>query len=193
MKNAFCLLLALVVLVGASASCFADASVFKPASPPAAPSPSPGFPENGEVLIAPDYEGSCEIKVIADKETDYYVYLKYIGEPGSSSTGRELAEGAEAPYESDLAFYVKAGQWAKEKIPVGTYRFYYATGSDFLGVEDLFGERTICRSAEEVLEFYTDENHYAIQYTVEFYKLSAVDFMTDIPREDFPTGSTGST
>ena len=189
MKRAFCFILAFVMLSGASVSCFGDAALTPasiPGTAPEAPSPSPYFPENGAVLVAPDYKGIGEIKVIADEDTDYYVYLEYVGEPGFSSTARELAEGAEVPYESDLAFYVKAGQWVKQKVPVGAYKLYYAAGTGLFEENDLFGDETKCYLADSLLEFYTDENHYSVLWTLEFYKLSAYDYRTAIPREDFP-------
>ena len=181
MKRVLCFILALVLLVGASASGFADPSASEP-------EPTPFVPENGELIVAPDYEGSCEIKVKAEKDTDFYVYLQYIGESESSYSSRELSGEAEPPYESDLAFFVKAGQWVRKKIPVGRYQFYYATGSDFLGKEELFGDTTNCYSADELLDFYTNEKGHYIQYTIEFYKLSD-DYRTAVPREDFPMGA----
>ena len=201
MKKAVCCFLALVFLLCASVFCFADtvpaaetSSAHKPAPTPKAapstPSPSPWFPENGEVILAPDYEGVGEVKIIADEETDYYVYFEYVGEPELSSTSRELAEDAEAPYESDLAFFVKAGRTVKKKIPVGVYKFYYASGEVFFGKEELFGDTTNCSSAEELLQLYTDENGYFIQYTIELCQPSDIYFATeDVSREDFPNGS----
>ena len=197
MKKAVCFLLALVLLAGASAPCFADTlSAVKaseaarqrsaPRATPVPPSPTPYSAENGEVLLAPDYEGDCEIKVMADEENDYYIYLKYLGESESSSAGRELKEDAEEPYESDLAFYVKAGRRVTKKIPDGVYRFYYARGTEFFGKEKLFGDETACYSADELLDFYTD-GHIYILYTVEFYRISDTYFATSaIPQEDFP-------
>lgn len=201
MKRTFCYLLVLVLLLGTAVPCSADAvppssadsaphkSTSKPTAEPAPPAPSPYDAENGEVFVEPDYDGSCEVKVIVDQETDCYVYLEYLGESESSLSSRELKSDAEAPYESDLAFYVKAGEKVTKKIPVGIYKLYYATGTVFYGKDDLFGDESRCYSADELLDFYTDENKYYIQYTIKFFRPSDT-YYSDVPYEEFPTGHT---
>ena len=93
MKRAFCFLLTLGLLLSVTAACFADtAPVPKPTAKPGAapedPAPSPYPAENGEIILAPDYEGACEIKVIADGDTDFYIYLEYLGESEKSATDK---------------------------------------------------------------------------------------------------------
>lgn len=190
MKRMLCLVLALCFLACALASpAYAEekkaSTETAKVNETAAPSPSPVPVENGDVLIAPDYEGPCEVEIIADMETNCYVYFEYVGESETSLTGRLLAEDAEEPYESDLAFYVEAGRKVVKNIPVGMYRFYYATGTVFYGVEELFGDETGCFSADGLLDVYTNKNQYPIRYTIKFYK---PDYRTASPREDFPTG-----
>ena len=199
MKRTFCLLLVLGLLLGAAVPCFADTasspadsappkSTTTPTAEPAPPEPSPYDAENGEVFVEPDYDGPCEVKVIVDQETDCYVYLEYLGESESSVSGRELREDAEEPYESDLAFYIKAGEKVIKKIPDGIYKFYYATGTVFYGKDALFGDESRCYSADELLDFYTNEKNYCIQYTIKFFRPSGILFST-VPYEEFPTGS----
>ena len=149
--------------------------------------PTPYCPKNGEIFVEPDYEGPCELEVIVDLATDCYVYIEYIGESESSVSGRELKEDAEKPYESDLAFYVKAGETVTKKIPDGIYQFFYATGKVFYGEDDLFGEESYCYSADELMDFYTNERNY-IQYKVRIFSSYPIDFST-VPYEEFPTGS----
>ena len=196
MKRVVCSLLVLVLLLGASVSCFAetissskDSAAPEPNAAPDLPLLSPYPAENGEVFVEPDYDGPCEVVVIVDQETDCYVYLEYLGESESSVSGRELKEDAEEPYESDLAFYVKAGETVIKKIPDGIYRLYYATGTVFYGKDDLFGDESSCYSADELLDCYTNEKNYYIQYTIEFFRPSGILFST-VPQEEFPTGRT---
>ena len=190
MKKTLCLLLALCLLACAWAfPAYAEEkkapAETADASETEAPPPSPVPVENGDVLIKPDYEGPCEVEIIADVETNCYVYFEYIGESEKSTTERVLAEDAEEPYESDLAFYVEAGRKVVKNIPVGMYRFHYAFGTVFYGTEELFGDETYCFSADDPIDVYTNKDHYPIRYTSKFYK---PDYRTASPREDFPTG-----
>lgn len=97
---------------------------------------------NGMIFISPGYKSVCPFTIIADSSTDYYVYLKYQRAPASTTENRLLKSGLVAPIESDVAFYLKAGQQVKIQVPIGVYKLYYATGSVFYGTKLLFGDST---------------------------------------------------
>lgn len=100
--------------------------------------------DNGEIFISPDYEGVCPLNFISKTKTDYYIYLEY-QEPLYRTVDRrdQLLPDANAPFEEDIAFYLKAGQQVNLKIPFGNYKIYFATGDCFYGKQDLFGPETL--------------------------------------------------
>lgn len=163
-----------------------------PAPEKSTPTPMPTVSaNNGKMFIRPDYEGVCTLKVIAGSESNYYVYLKYIGAPGSSYDSRKLKTGVSAPYESDVAFYVKAGMTVSVKVPIGRYTLYYATGTDFYGTTLLFGDSTGCFTSDSPFTFYTSvdgEWIYSHGHEVTLYKVTDGNLSTDpIPESAFPT------
>ncbi len=162
-----------------------------PAKATATPKPAVVSVNNGRMFIRPDYEGVCTLKVNAGSEGNYYVYLKYIGAPSSSYDRRQLKSGATAPYEGDLAFYVKAGMTVSVKVPIGKYTLFYATGTDFYGTDLLFGDATACFTSDSPLIFSTsvDGNYvYSHGHEVTLYKVTGGNFDTDpIPKNNFPT------
>ena len=113
-------------------------------------------PKNGEVLIAPDYTETCPLQVTAPRGQNAYVYLRYRRTVSESTTSRERKSGARSPYESDLAFYVRAGKTVEVNVPVGQYKVYYALGGDFYGTQFLFGANSACYAVNDLASFYTD-------------------------------------
>lgn len=59
-----------------------------------------------------------------------------------------------------LAFYVRAGETATIGVPKGNYYVYFATGSTWYGLKDLFGEDTVYFKDAEIRDF--------IKYTWEY-------------------------
>lgn len=143
---------------------------------------------NGKMIITTDYECVCPFEIIADDNTDYYVYLKYLKAPSSSYENRQLKSGASSPYETDLAFYVKAGNNVEIDVPIGVYQLYYATGDTFYGTKLLFGDDTACYSSDDLLEFYVSSQYYE-GCSITLYAVYNGNFDTDgIDTDDFPTG-----
>ena len=161
-----------------------------PAKATASPVPTVSV-SNGKMFIRPDYEGVCTLKVIAGSESNYYVYMKYLGAPTSSYDSRKLKSGAKTPYESDVAFYVKAGMTVSVKVPIGRYTLFYATGTDFYGTTLLFGDSTGCYTSDSPFTFYTSQDGewiYSHGHEVTLYKVTDGNLDTDpIPESDFPT------
>ena len=114
---------------------------------------------NGEIIIVPDYECVCPLEVNVEKGTDYYIRLKYL-RASNSDVGRRLTYSASEPYESDIAFYVKSGRSAQVNVPIGVYKFYYATGHTFYGTKELFGNETLRYEAKQELSFSVKGNTY---------------------------------
>ena len=149
--------------------------------------PSIVVASNGKMFITPDYEGVCPFTIIADSSTDYYIYLKYQKAPTSSTESRLLKSKAILPYESDVAFYLKAGQQVKIQVPIGVYKLYYATGSNFYGTKLLFGDKTHYYASDDLLSFYSDSQYYN-GHTITLKTTYNGNFDTDpISESEFPT------
>ena len=152
--------------------------------------PFPMYPYNGQILISPDYEGVCPFTISGESERDYYVYLKYQGEPAKTVEARKaLKKTLVYPIKStnDMAFFLKAGNTVKVSVPIGKYKLYYSTGDTFYGTYYLFGEnKTHCYESDDLLEFYADGSYY-IGHTVTLVAVQGGNFDTDPIREDdFP-------
>ena len=141
---------------------------------------------NGQILKQPDYECIAPLEISADYGSNYYVYLKYIGEPLRTSVSRNLNSGVTVPYESDMAFYVESGKKVEVEVPIGIYRLYYATGDTFYGSDLLFGEDTRYTVSEENITFYGD-TQYIHGCSITLYKVVNGNFSTEqISEEEFP-------
>ena len=141
---------------------------------------------NGKMFITPSYKCVCPFTIISSSSTDYYVYLKYQKAPASTTENRTTETGSRLPYESDVAFYVKAGQQVEIDVPIGVYKLYYATGSDFYGTKLLFGEDTHYYASDDLLTFYSDTQYYN-GHTITLKATYNGNFDTDpIPETQFP-------
>ena len=155
------------------------------------PTPTPVPPrqpmnvKNGQIFIKPAFEQVCPFSVSAGNDMDYYIYLEYIGRPESTTVKRSLKNNASSPYESDMAFYVKAGQTVEVEVPIGVYRLYYAAGYEFYGTDELFLSSEMYTS-EELLDFYADKKYYQ-GHSITLYAVENGNFDTDpVDPADFP-------
>ena len=155
------------------------------------PTPTPVPPrepmnvKNGQIFIKPAFEQVCPFTVSAGNDMDYYIYLEYIGRPESTTVKRSLKSNASSPYESDIAFYVKAGQTVEVEVPIGVYRLYYAAGYEFYGTSDLFLSSEMYTS-EELLDFYADKKYYQ-GHSITLYAVENGNFDTDpVDPANFP-------
>lgn len=148
--------------------------------------PKPMLVYNGKMFITPDYEGVSPFKVIADSNTDYYVYLKYQWAPSNSTEKRSIKIKATYPYENDIAFYLKAGQTVSIDVPIGIYKLFYATGTTFFDTKLLFGNATQYYGSDDLLNFYADSKYYQ-GHTITLKAVSYGNFDTDpISKSEFP-------
>ncbi len=153
-------------------------------TPTATPKPMSIY--NGKMLITPEYEGVSPFTVIADSNTDYYIYLEYKWAPSNTTEKRSIKSKATSPYESDIAFYLKAGQTVSINVPIGVYKMYYATGSTFFDTKLLFGTATRYYEADDLLNFYADNEYYR-GHTITLKPVSNGNFDTDpISKSEFP-------
>lgn len=53
-----------------------------------------------------------------------------------------------------MTVFVWGGQTAQTKVPLGSYEFRYASGTQWYGEEQLFGPGTSCQKAAKVFDFY---------------------------------------
>lgn len=162
-------------------------TTFTPA-PTSAPTPRPTVAtRNGMIFVSPEYVSTCPFSVTADSDSDYFIYLEYQRAPDFSHESRKQNAFARFPYESDIAFIVKAGNTVSVDVPIGVYKLYYATGTDFYGVKDLFGDDTEFYASDNLLSFYFVGGFYN-GHTITLYPVSNGNFDTEkIPESSFPT------
>lgn len=149
-----------------------DQSAKATATPQPTATPKPMAVYNGKVLISTDYEQVCPFEISVDSNDDYYIYLRYQHAPEESFIDRTLKQMAAFPYESDMAFYVKAGQKVTIEVPVGVYKLYYAVGDTFFNTSLLFGDKTNCYSADELLDFYVGKPDINGYYSVKGHEIT---------------------
>lgn len=141
---------------------------------------------SGKIIIRPDYDQVCPLEIQSSSDSNYYIFLDYKGKPSRTTVQRKKFNNSSGS-ESDMAFYVGAGQTVKVYVPVGNYDLFYATGTTFYGPKDLFGNTTQCYKADSVFEFYADSQSY-LGHTVTLYTVPGGNLDTDtIPEFMFPT------
>lgn len=138
-------------------------STSEPAPEPTpAPVPLP-LPENGEVLLGAGQECISQLTIDCTKTTNN-VYVKLKDSAGNSVFG----------------FFVRAGQQAEVPVPGESYYVYFAHGTTWYGVDDLFGEDTYCAKDDEANDF----SQYVATYTM--YPVEGGQFQeTPIDVEEF--------
>ena len=149
--------------------------------------PKPALIYNGRKFITPEYSPVCPLEIQAGSDGDYYIYLKYQSAPSYSQESRIRLAGASSPYESDVAFIVKAGQSYELDVPIGVYKLYYATGKTFFNTTILFGDTTRFYESDELLTFSASGNYYH-GHTITLYEVVNGNLDTDeINERSFPT------
>jgi hypothetical protein len=111
------------------------------------------LPANGETHNYFSHEpiAPFEIKVPAGDDY-YYVLLK----------GKNIGRKA-------LSIFVYPGESVTVNAHTGEYLLYYASGTTWYGVDNLFGEHTVYSKSLDVLNFY-EADGYVNGYTVTLYK-----------------------
>lgn len=101
------------------------------------------FPTNSMYWVGPEEECVAPFTLITPNEgNSYYIKLKDITEA-----------------KKDIVIYVGANATFETKVPLGEYWMYYACGSKWYGMSDLFGINTISYKIEHPISF-IDDNFY---------------------------------
>ena len=145
-----------------------------------------GLFTNGQILKQPDYDCVAPFEINAGFGCNYYVYLKYVRDPSSTSVLRHLNSEATPPYEDDISFYVESGKNVEIEVPIGVYKLYYASGDEFFGPETLFGEDTQYAVSDQDITFYGDDQ-YIHGCSITLYKVVNGNLSTEnISEDEFP-------
>lgn len=127
--------------------------------------------KNGQIIISPDYECTCPLTVKTSEEMNYYVLLKYIGEPSYTYQNRMYMDNGDNVLTENISFFIEAGKTVDIEVPIGRYELYYATGTTFYGKDKIFGEGRSIWKADKVFDFYTDKD-YVYGRTITLYPVS---------------------
>lgn len=114
---------------------------------------------SGQIIVSPGYNCVCPFTVEAPRDSNCYVYLQYQYAPYQSVEPRKQT-GTYTGLDGDIAVYVAAGKTAEIDVPIGVYKLFYATGTDFYDTDILFGEDTRCYSSDDLFSFYADNEYY---------------------------------
>ena len=152
----------------------------------AAPSPKPVSVPNGMRFKYPTYEGVCPLTIhVPSGDEDYFIYLRYLRAPSSSTVSREKRQGLSYT-EDDLAFYVKAGKSVDIDVPIGVYKMSFSCGETWYGYEKQFGPYTGYYESEGTLSFYADNEAYN-GHTISLWLSAAGNLdRTKISADQFP-------
>ncbi len=145
MKKPVSISIALLLLLSLGLSAFADLT--------------PVSVENGQVIVATDYEQVCPFTVETQSDFTYYLYLQYLRAPAETTEDRALKRNASGE-QGDFSFIVAPNSTVSLDVPVGVYRLYYCVGDEWYGTSDKFGKGTRYYSSDDLLEFNADSEHY---------------------------------
>lgn len=136
------------------------------------PSPSPSasskingpftFPVTGHVFFSNGEDRVAPLTINTRGENGYYIKLV-----DASSKDKVLC------------FFVRGGASCEIDVPLGTYILRYATGSDWYGSVNLFGDGTTYYEADDLFEFSVNGNYYT-GWTVDLYLQTNGNLDTDL-------------
>lgn len=95
------------------------------------------LPPNGDTHYYQQAEAVAPLKITTQASANYFIKLV------DKNTGK-LA----------LTIFIRGGQSVNTKVPLGTYEFRYACGTNWYGEEQLFGPGTVCEKADKIFDFY---------------------------------------
>lgn len=140
------------ILIGLFLFVFVLGKVWLPGDVPSSPPrnmpafnynwPQPAFdplklPPNGEVHYYITSQPMAPFSIDTAEGANYFIKL-VDGESGAVA----------------VTIFVRGGELVETKIPLGNYKFRYASGYDWYGEEYLFGAGTICAKADKDFHFY---------------------------------------
>jgi hypothetical protein len=95
------------------------------------------LPPNGETHYYQQAEAIAPFGISTAPNTNYFIKLV------EKTTGNVA-----------LTIFVRGGQSVNIKVPLGSYEFRYASGTNWYGEEQLFGSRTVYTKANTIFDFY---------------------------------------
>lgn len=119
------------------------------------------MPQNGLIKKYTKKHSIAPFKIKASQGNNYYVKL--------INTKTEKV---------DICLFVRKGSTMSVKVPTGTYKMRYATGSYWYGLKYLFGINTAYYKSDDILEFVKQGNKIA-GYTITLYEVPNGNFHTD--------------
>lgn len=143
----------------ASSSIDSDSSVLTEQSPPI----------SGHIFLYPKEKRVAPLTIETSGEGYYYFVLTKFG-----STKKTMS------------FFSHGGDTIRIKVPLGTYKIYYATGSTWYGVDDLFGDDTVYKRCGTSFAFTQDNDGYS-GWTLTLYPVEDGNMdSTVISADEFP-------
>jgi hypothetical protein len=118
------------------------------------------YPSNGYFFYGWAEDNPCPLTIIANGDEAFFV--KFVN---LSGTG-------------DFAFFVQPGTTIDVQAPLGSYIMKYASGTDWYGQTDLFGDDTEYFKIDDNYEFTYDDGMY-YGYTVQLFSLQSGIFAND--------------
>ena len=129
------------------------------------------LPKSGELILIPQSAMLAPLEIIAPKSCNCYVVLV------DYKTNKAV-----------MSFFVRSAEKAEVNVPLGTYKFYYATGYKWYGKTDnvLFGKNTVTYTSDDLLEFTFDGKYYN-GHSITLYAVQGGNFGTNnIDSSEFP-------
>lgn len=130
-------------------------------------------PINGFVIRSTKAECVAPFSIVTSNSDDYFVKLT------DQSTGVDV-----------LSIYIHGGETVETLVPLGTYVMKYASGSNWLGTERLFGASTRFNKGRGSLQFYkepaTSRGFTIVGHTVTLTRVRNGNFSTEsMDQSDF--------
>ena len=126
------------------------------------------LPETGLINTFEDGVAPFQVSV-PHGDSHYYVKIE-------SGFGRSVVEFSSS--DEVVTLFVRAGETAEIEVPLGRYVLKYAEGTQWYGVDKLFGDSTAYYRADVVFAFYFDGEYYA-GHTVELIPQASGNLDTD--------------
>lgn len=127
------------------------------------------LPKNGQIFKTPMSECVAPFSIKTQGTEHYYIYLK-----------------AEIGKNNDISLFVKGGTSVEIDVPLGSYKLFYCSGSDWFGKQDKFGKDTAYYTSDNTLKFYQD-GQYAYGNTITLYPVYNGNLNTkNINASEFP-------
>ncbi len=114
------------------------------------------YPENGSVIVNTPKDRLAPLTLNTKPEGSNAYYIKLV------SQDTNLTE---------FSFFICPGQSIDIDVPLGNYYIYYATGLQWYGDTDLFGDTTSCFKADDLFCFYYQDGYYN-GYTLSLYDVA---------------------